>query len=126
MGPAIYRGVIGRADARHDRAEIVVPEVELQHLERSLDGERRKRVDDRAKAGQREPARNTDHQLLADADVDDPVGMRTERVPHPGLADVRDHHGHPLVAVDELHRGRIEAFAHRRAHPFDSTTATTA
>ena len=126
MSSAVHRGVVRRADAHHDRADVDVSEIELQHLERPLHGERRKGVDDRAKAGESKPARNSDHQLLADANVYHAVGMRALGIPEPSDADVREDHGDPLVALDKVSGGRVEALAHRGAHPFDSTTATIA
>ena len=81
------RGVVGGAGRDEDGAEVLVAEVELDLLVRALDEERRIRVRDRAVALQRETGRDADHQLLADADVEDPLvpGEVTG-------ADVREHH----------------------------------
>ena len=65
---------------RHQhRADVLVAEVELDLLVGPLDEERRVGVHDRAQAGQREPARDADHQLLADADVDHAIGVARRR-----------------------------------------------
>ena len=81
----LARRVVGRADADEDGAEVVVAEVELEHLVRPLDEERRVRVSDGPVALEREPGGDADHQLLADADVEvarmlaDRVGRRSAR-----------------------------------------------
>ncbi len=75
---------------------------------------------DRPKAGHRETRGDTDQQLLADADVDHPLGVRVLGFRHSPCTDVREHHGDPLVGSD------VEAVAHRCGHAFGSTTAMTA
>ncbi len=61
------------------RADVLVAEVELDLLERALDQERRVAVDDRAQALLCQAGGDADHQLLADADVDDALGMPLAR-----------------------------------------------
>jgi len=58
-----------------------VAEVELQHFEGPLDDERRIRVRYRAQTRERETARDTHHELLADSDIDHPIWMRSSRLP---------------------------------------------
>jgi hypothetical protein len=58
-------------------------------------------------------ARHADEQLLADAQVDDPV-----RVPLAGRlegirADIGQHHGHPGVAVEQFASDPHKAVPHR-------------
>ena len=57
-------------------------EAELDLLEGTLDQERADGVDDGSQTGERHPGADVDQQLLADADVDDPVGVATD-----GLAE---------------------------------------
>ena len=74
---AVARRVVRRADADEHGAEIVVAEVELELLVRALDEERRVRVRDRPVALEREAGGDADHQLLADADVEEARVPRT-------------------------------------------------
>src|SRR4051812_30055364 len=83
-------------------------------------------MDDRPKPGEREAGRDADHELLADADIDDPIGVPLLCARHPTDADVRENDGDALVGADQLVSRRVEAVAHRRAQPLCSTTATTA
>ena len=103
------RRVVRRADADEDGAEVVVAEVELEHLVRPLDEERRVRVRDRPVALEREPGGDADHQLLADAHVEVARMLADRLVP-----DLRGDDGDPLVLVERLAGELVEAFAHRR------------
>ena len=67
--------VVGGADGDHERAQLLVAEVELDLLERALGHERRDRVDDRVEALEREAGGDADHRLLHDADVDGAGGV---------------------------------------------------
>ena len=124
---SLGRGVVGRAGADEQGADVLVAEIELDLLERALDEERRVAVDDGAHALLRQARGHADHQLLADADVDHAVGVAV-----PGacllegvVADVGEHDRKPGVAVERLRGDAREALAHA-FHVHSSTSATTA
>ena len=75
VGASARRPVVRRTDAREDRADALVTERNLELLVRSLDQERRVRVSDGPHSLDREPTRDAEHELLADADVDHAIGM---------------------------------------------------
>ena len=79
MRPPARRGVVGRPDAHEHRPEVLMTEVELQHLERALDQERRVRVHDRPETREGEAARHTNHELFADPDVHVAVALSRPR-----------------------------------------------
>src|SRR5690348_8400037 len=113
--PALAGAVVGGAVRDQYRADVLVPEIDLQLLERTLDEKRRVRVHDRPVALERETGRDADHQLLADADVEDsrmPWQLRD--------ADVGEDDRDPLVARDCLARSLVEPGAH--GHRRISTT----
>src|SRR5439155_21081449 len=111
-------------------AGVLVPDVELQHLERPLDDERRVGVHDRPQPRKSQAARNAEHELLADANVDHAVGMAPFRGEERGAADLRDPDRDARVRIDGVGGRRVEALAHRpvrhAGHAFGSTTAITA
>src|SRR4029453_15687158 len=113
----LVRCVVRRADADEDGAEVVVAEVELEHLVRALDEERRVRVRDRTVALECETGRDADHQLLAYADVEVTRMLADRLVPY-----LRGDDGDPFVLVERLAGELVEAFAHRRH--LASTSAT--
>ena len=78
VGLAAARPAIGAAGGHQHRAASLVPEVELHLLEGTLDQERREGMRDGAHSGQGEAAGHPDHQLFADAHVDDAVGISGE------------------------------------------------
>ena len=65
--------VVRRPGAHQHSTDILVAEAQLDLLEGTLDQERRERVDDRPHAGERDPGADVERELLADADVNDPV-----------------------------------------------------
>src|SRR6266849_10622494 len=107
--------VVGRTRADEHRADILVAEVELDLLVRPLDEKRRVRVDDGSKAFERKPGGDADHQLLADADVEDTRMPRQLRD-----ADLGEHERDARVLVERLRRHAVEALAH--AHRTISAT----
>ncbi len=92
-------------------------EVELEHLVRALDEERRVRVRDRPVALECETGRDADHQLLAYAHVEVTRMLADRLVP-----DLRGDDGDPLVLVERRAGEVVEAFAHRRHLAFTSAT----
>ena len=124
---AFLRGVVRRTDADQHRADVLVAEVELDLLERALDEKRRVAVDDRAQAFLCQSGGDSDHQLLADADVEDALGVPFDRTgPLEGVdPDVGQHERQARIAVEGLGRHAREALPHgRRTHA--STSAITA
>ena len=63
------------AGADQHASDILVAEAELDLLERALDQEGAEGVHDRSQPGERQAGADVDQQLLADADVDDPIGV---------------------------------------------------
>src|SRR4051794_1427851 len=117
--PTRGRRVVRRAVRDEDRADVVVPEVELDLLPRPLDDKGRVRVHDRPLALEREARREADHQLLADADVDD------ARMPRQlARADVGEHDPDAIVRVERLGRHVVEPLPHRRHRVTSATTQT--
>jgi hypothetical protein len=98
--------VSSSATSPGDWADVLVPEPELDLLEGALDQERAERVHDRSDPGQRHPRADVDEQLLADADVDDPVGMAPLDVPEELAGDLGVDQGDRWVGVDQL-GGRV-------------------
>jgi hypothetical protein len=76
-------------------------EVQLDLLEGSFDEERRVCMNDRLEALQRHPGTDTGHQLLADTDVDDPVGVAAHgaRLAELADADVGQQQGDTRILV---------------------------
>ncbi len=74
-------------------ADVLVVEAELDLLEGALDEERRERVHDRAHPGERQAGADVEQQLLADADVDHPVGVPAFDVAEELPADLGVHQG---------------------------------
>lgn len=131
VGASAVGGVVGGADADQNGADALVGQVELDLLERSLDQERCVRVGDGPHAGPGQARGDADHELLANADVNDPIGM-TVLGPHKaGPADVGQHHRQPRILVEEVAGNPGEAVAHGlgggggASHDPGSTTATT-
>ncbi len=122
--------VVRRADADEDRADVLMAEIELQHLERPLDDERRVRMGDRPEPRERETTGHADHQLLADPNVDHAIRMTPLRGHKRRPAYLGDDDSNPIVPVDQLGGRFVEAFAHHalghERHEPCSTTATTA
>src|SRR5438067_10790602 len=87
MRPTGRRCVVRRAGRDEHAPKVVVAEVELDLLVRPLDEERGVRVRDGAVALEREPGRDSDHQLLADADVVEPWVLWHLRTPDLGQPD---------------------------------------
>ena len=115
--PPGARRVVGGPVADEDRAHVLVTEIELDLLVGPLDDERCVRVHHGSVALEREPGRDSDHQLLADTHVEH-TGMSR----HLCDADLREHHRHALVRLERVGGQRIEAIAHRHRR----TSATTA
>ena len=75
VGPAAVGDVEGAARADKDAADVLMVEAELDLLEGAFHQEGAERVHDRPQAGEGQSGADVDQQLLADADVDDPVGV---------------------------------------------------
>ena len=60
----------------------------------------------------RQPGGDADHQLLADADVDEPIRVAAPRPREAGKADLGEHDGQSRIGVQELARDPREAIAH--------------
>ena len=108
VGSALLARVVGGTDADQDAAHTLVAEVELDLLERALDQEGRVRVDDRTHALERHAGRGTDHERLADADVDRSARVALENAVRlePADANVGEHDRDARIAVEQLLRLR--------------------
>ena len=124
--PALRPIVVGRADARERAAEPLVPEVELDLLERALHEERRHRVRDRVEPLHREAGRDPDERLFHDPDVDHPVGCDLDRSAEPVDADLGKHHGDVRIALDQVGGRPRELGAHVGHHSPSGMSAITA
>ena len=87
-GAAARGDVEGAAGADQHAADVLVPEPELDLLEGPLDQERAERVHDRPHPGERQPGADVDEQLLADADVDHPLGVLALDLPEELAGDL--------------------------------------
>ena len=97
VGPPLRGRVVGGADRDEHRADVLVPQVELDLLERPLHEKRGVGVDDGSHPLERETGGDADQELLADADVDHTVGVARNRARllEAGHADVGQHDGEP-------------------------------
>ena len=105
-------------------ADALVGEAELDLLEGALDEEGADGVDDRAQTGERHPGADVDQQLLADADVDDPLGVATDGVAEvlPGDLGPDQRQVGPLVEQVGDGGGELQP---RRGRAHERTSATT-
>lgn len=106
------RPVEGGRGAHQYRADVLVPEVQFHLLEGSLDEETREGVHDRTHPGQGEARARPDEELLADADVDHPVGMPELGVREAVPADLGEHDRDPRVLVEQPGDDRGETVTH--------------
>ena len=121
---AAGRGDVERATRAHqDAPDILVAEAELHLLEGSLDKERAEGVHDRAHPGERQSGADVDEQLLADPDVDDPVGVACFDLAEELAGDLGVDQRDRRVGLDEVAGGAGELGA--GVHHFSSTWATT-
>lgn len=104
--------VEGGRRAHEHRADVLVPEVQLDLFEGPLDEEAGEGVHDRAHAGQGEARARPDEELLADADVDHPLRMPELGVREAVPADLGEHDRDPRILVEQPGDDRGEPVTH--------------
>src|SRR5205814_273927 len=80
---------------------------------------------ERPQPAEREPARDAEHQLFPDADVDHPVRVRPRRRFERLGGDVREHNGGTRILVEQRAGGTDEGVPHDHSSNLRSTRATT-
>jgi hypothetical protein len=122
------RRVVRGSDGDEDSVDILMAEAQLEELVWAFDEEGSVRMHDRPHPLQSQATGKTDHQLLADADVDHALRVAADGTAfdEAGDSDVCENHHHIAALVEQVGGRLSEALPHRVHHAPRGTRATTA